>query len=322
MFVQSTCRFARWKTAFIDKIEPVNPQKQRFWMIISIAIAFLALILLSASLEGLTLDPGSRLPLADVTRNLVQGQEPDGFARFLMAVIRLLIIAGWVLLPFYIIYLILSKEARKRFLRDMLMLLPFLIILYLISVNATGSGLVEEVIPGLSQEPFELGDMPPTEEIPEYTEPPDWVTTVTSIILAATLTLLLAGLVMITWHRQRRVLMEPLRRVEREAQAAIDAIEAGGDLRDVILRCYIQMLQAVSEYRNITRSSDVTPHEFEQYLKQRGLPEDPIHQLTQLFEQVRYGGIRPGRQDERAAVASLAAIVSACQRTRVQERSA
>jgi hypothetical protein len=76
------------------------------------------------------------------------------------------------------------------------------------------------------------------------------------------------------------------------------------------------MLQAVEEYKNIRRDRDMTPHEFELALERRGLPREPIHQLTELFEQVRYGGQVPGRAEERLAVSSLSAIVSACQRTR------
>ena len=60
----------------------------------------------------------------------------------------------------------------------------------------------------------------------------------------------------------------------------------------------------------------MTPHEFERILQERGLPRGPVHDLTQLFEQVRYGGYNPGRQEERVAVSSLSAIVTACQRSR------
>jgi len=44
------------------------------------------------------------------------------------------------------------------------------------------------------------------------------------------------------------------------------------------------------------------------------LPVSPVHQLTQLFETVRYGGVTPGRKEEQVAVTSLRAIINACQK--------
>jgi hypothetical protein len=105
-----------------------------------------------------------------------------------------------------------------------------------------------------------------------------------------------------------------LRRVEKEARVALDAISAGGDLREAVIRCYLQMIEALQEYRGIHRDQDITPHEFEIILAKRGMPGEPVHQLTTLFEEVRYGTFKPGRKEEQVAIASLSAIVSACQR--------
>ncbi len=42
----------------------------------------------------------------------------------------------------------------------------------------------------------------------------------------------------------------------------------------------------------------MTPHEFEQQLQRAGLPAEPVHDLTHLFEEARYGGAGdgPGRR--------------------------
>jgi hypothetical protein len=69
----------------------------------------------------------------------------------------------------------------------------------------------------------------------------------------------------------------------------------------------------LSEQRNIQRPSHMTPREFETALAGQGLPRDPVQQLTRLFEDVRYGTRQPGEREERLALDSLAAIVSASQ---------
>jgi hypothetical protein len=58
----------------------------------------------------------------------------------------------------------------------------------------------------------------------------------------------------------------------------------------------------------------MTTHEFEEILQGKGLPDEPIHQLTLLFEDVRYGNLNPGEADETRAISSLGAIVSALRR--------
>jgi hypothetical protein len=42
----------------------------------------------------------------------------------------------------------------------------------------------------------------------------------------------------------------------------------------------------------------MTTGEFENLLETAGLPHDPIHQLTQLFDAVRYGNWKPNPADE------------------------
>lgn len=284
-------------------------------MLIFGGMALLALIMLAATLNNLRLDPGQPIQLPDLAPDVWSPDVPEGWQRILLAVFRYVMIAAWFGLPIWLAYLILSKEARKRFLRDLMAILPILILLLVLSNGQPRQPEAEEVAPSL----FEMGeiDLGAGQEyapLPEYQAPGDWVTTVTTIALSVTLTLAVAGLAFALFRRARMAKSTPLDRIRKEAQNALDAIEAGGDLRDVILRCYAQMIAALKQYRNIQRDQDMTPHEFEAYLTGRGLPKGPVRQLTQLFEQVRYGGQMPGRQDERAAINSLTAIVAACEK--------
>ena len=47
-------------------------------------------------------------------------------------------------------------------------------------------------------------------------------------------------------------------------------------------------------------------------LKDAGLPNKPLGQLTRLFEDVRYGAKVPSEKDEKQAVRCLTAIAEAC----------
>jgi hypothetical protein len=96
----------------------------------------------------------------------------------------------------------------------------------------------------------------------------------------------------------------------KEAEVARQALLAGENLADVILNCYRRMSQALQEDQGLVRDEAMTTGEFERLLVAQGVPRDPVHQLTQLFEAVRYGRWRPGAGDEQRALDSLDAILA------------
>lgn len=295
----------------------MNKITPRVRSLIIVVIALFALTLLAASLGALRFSEGKPIPANLEAPQIMDPEMPDELSRWILMIFRVVLVIAWVGLPFFIIYLILNKEARKRFLRDMIAFLPILLVLLMIATISRQDLKKEEpteMAPGAGQQ------MPSAVEgtpypLPEYVPPPAWVTTATTVAIAVGAALLIGGAVLLILRREHRR-TEPLRLVEQQAQAALDSIQSGGDLREAILRCYYQMIAALDEYRGIRRARDITPHEFENILRERGLPRGPVHELTQLFEQVRYGGYNPGRSEETVAVTSLSAIVSACQRTR------
>jgi hypothetical protein len=97
--------------------------------------------------------------------------------------------------------------------------------------------------------------------------------------------------------------------VLREAELAIQALKTGSDIRSVIVRCYFQMSQALQKERGIELEETMTARDFESLLEARGIPHDPVHNLTRLFEGVRYGRRRSGAEEEQKAVECLTAIV-------------
>jgi len=94
-----------------------------------------------------------------------------------------------------------------------------------------------------------------------------------------------------------------------EAENALQSLKTGLGLKDVIVKCYRQMSLALEKEQGIERKDSMTTREFENLLEAAGVPHDPIHQLTQLFEAVRYGNWQPNPMDERKAIHCLEAIM-------------
>lgn len=307
---------------FLDTIPLVKTRSSQARILILAGLALLALFALAATLNALEFDPGGTMPFFDFGSPVADMNVQEEWQRVALIILRVAMIVTWLLLPFGVLLLIIDKCFRKRFLRDLMFLLPLFAALYVFyNARRKMEGAPEEML----GESFRMDDLqqglqdPST--APVYTPPDPVVTNLITTLIAVLIALAVIGVVWALVRRSRlQRQAEPLRRIEKEAQSALDDIQAGGDLRDAIIRAYMQMMQAVSQYRNIQRDQHVTPHEFERSLTERGLPRQPVHQLTELFEQVRYGGARPGWAEERAAVASLSAIVSACQRERAEER--
>jgi hypothetical protein len=113
------------------------------------------------------------------------------------------------------------------------------------------------------------------------------------------------------WYKRRQ---PGLGELAETARSSALELEAGGELQDVILRCYAQMLDVLKRQRGIRRKEAMTPAEFATWLKAAGLPDRPVTRLTRLFERVRYGGISSGQAEAMEAIDCLNAIANACER--------
>jgi hypothetical protein len=297
----------------LDKIEPVIKLSRRTWLLILVGLALMAVLLLAGSLRNLTFQAGKPLTFEQMLPDMAGIENNDELTQRLIAIMRVLFILGWVLLPFYIIFLIVSPEARKRLLRDIITMLPILLLAYFLLREPPDKERLEPFEMRMESQSLEEGVTRSQEPLVFDANPSEWVVNLTAIALAIAATAFVVGILWV-YLRSRQSAPRTLTRVAEEAQAAIDAIEAGGDLRDVIMRCYFEMNRAIGDTRNLKRNADMTAHEFEAYLSEKGLPHEPIHNLTELFERVRYSTFTPGRQEERLAVSSLSAIVSAVRR--------
>ena len=283
---------------------------QKLLVVFSVGIAIVAMLLLSAGLSGLDFLPGRPFSLEGYPPFEV-GQNPPLPGRdILLFIVRVVYFLALALLPILIIWLIVSPEARKALLKQLLRLLPIFIILYLAinRLRGTLSTAVEPSFQGVASPSDGLAGSSPTDTF--AANPSQWLVLVASLGIALLLAVLVVGIAWSVWrHRRPR---HPLERLAQEAQSALDALWAGGDLKDVVIRCYLEMSRVVSEQRGIRRDQAMTPREFERYLEEKGLPGEPVRQLTRLFEEVRYGTLIPGENEKRQAVASLTAIVEVC----------
>jgi hypothetical protein len=138
--------------------------------------------------------------------------------------------------------------------------------------------------------------------------PPNWLVFLSSFLLSA----IILGVMLFLWHRFRRR-AHPLDLVAREAKKALDTINAGGDLKEGVVRYYCEMVRVVSKEKGLKRQHAMTTREFEKYLESMGLPVTHIRRLTRLFEKVRYGTRNLSKDEDNEAVSCLWAIVQACE---------
>lgn len=96
------------------------------------------------------------------------------------------------------------------------------------------------------------------------------------------------------------------------ARKTLREFESGQNWDEVIINCYIRMSEVASEQRGIYRQAAMTPLEFATKMEKAGLPAEAVRTLTNLFDEVRYGGRKADVQQRDLAVAALNAILMAC----------
>jgi hypothetical protein len=283
-------------------------ERQQARTLIYLGLALLALVLLSASLAQVNLLPGRPLPLSSIWPAIESPQELGGAGgSVIVALMRGLIGLSLVLLPVAVIYLIVSPQARKRFLTNLMIFLPILAFFYALTRLQLGDGQGRQ---GEQQTP---GQMPDGQMFTSFDDfvahPPAWLFWLASFFLLILLSALVAVTVAIL--TRRRAAPGALEQVAQQAEIALHALQAGADLRNVVIRCYLDMTRVLNEQRGIKRQAAMTPHEFQAHLERLGLPAWPVEQLTQLFEDVRYGALPPGEREAQLAVFCLQSIVKA-----------
>lgn len=258
---------------------------QRTTTLLQITIALAAFLLLAAGMGGLRFEPGQdinllalllgdgRLPTAPPTPAISGRMDFQPWMR----------VAFWLMLAFTLAYAIVSPQARKRLFMTLIFVLLVLFIADRYRDRLQEQPLEMPTVEGM-EGLLEAGPAPIPEPPPFVTDPPIWLTWAVEVAVALAFFILLWYL----WKRLRPK-PDPQSLLVDEAANALAELEAGGDLRDVVLRCYIQMTAVLKENHRVERRHAMTPREFESQLAAAGLGDEHIHQLTRLFESVRYG---------------------------------
>jgi hypothetical protein len=269
------------------------------------------ILLIAAGISDLELQPGQKftMPLSEDSFDYARSRYNSGEG--LLFLMRFLFAVAIVALPFFLLYSLFTPEGRRR----LLALLFIMAFVFVIVTNRDDPAAVEPTpVPQITGTPevFDYGEFGGLRDVvteaPE--EPPDWMlyAIVTGVaLLFATL------IVAVVWYYRKRAIENDLARLGIEMRQTIDTIEEGGDLGSSILTAYRDMSRVVRQTQGLERTGATTPHEFIQVLVGKGLPEQAVLDITQLFEQVRYGGKLASAYDEQRALDSLRAIAAACE---------
>ena len=283
-------------------------------------LSITAAILLSASVPHLNLRPG--VPLWQILQFLigefqmsiagpVSSPLPGG--QLILDLYRIIFTIALVCFPFAAILVLLSPELRRRVLRTALTLAVLFA-----AVSAVLSRQVQQQqgIEGNTLNPLPIaGSLAAESPIDESFSPErisPWIARALSLLAAMLIAGATAGIIRAV--RRSRAEARTLRRIAAHARTAIADISRGGDLGNIIIRCYADMNQVVRERRGLLRERSVTAREFTDHLLRANLPRDAVVALTRLFEKARYSAtISVSPEDQQIAVASLEAIIKACE---------
>lgn len=265
------------------------------------------LLVLAAALPGLTLLPERNY---DIPR---EAEPWDVLANL-----------GWlftVMLALYLLAFILltPREWRWRLLYAVvaLWLLAGLIVLVVWLAGERGIEFMpgSVPIPAVTPTPGPETELSPEEYEPvldaAFTPPERWVRVLVLSSVAVWCAALVFIIAWLIYTRYRPAAQPPLAQLATQAQAALDALYAGEDVRDVVLRCYFEMARVLDERQGLRRAETATPREFAARLTAWGLPAEPVHTLTRLFEEARYGSHPADDAVVQQAIASLERIVAA-----------
>jgi len=285
-------------------------QKRKiFWLL---SIVALMIFLLAVSLPGLQFQQGEVFPLlfagSGGSGEVQPPVLPSGTYRLLQGLLAFL----FILLIVHIVISLFDKAFRNRLLMNILLIASLLLLMSWLEETDQLPELGALQPPPEENLDFQDTGIDQTLSIPPEVVPQPWMLGLTIFGIAAVVAVV-AFFGFRIFSRQIASHDSPLDELGSQAQAALDEIEkAEFAFSDVIIRCYFEMSQTIQEANGIRRGQAMTTKEFGKVLLSRGFPGRPVRQLTDLFEQVRYGRRSVEPEKKQVAVESLTEIVQYC----------
>ncbi|MFZ6029412.1 MAG: DUF4129 domain-containing protein [Chloroflexota bacterium] len=286
-------------------------KRQKKTALALLAFTAIAVFVLAAVLGQVSLSEGTPVNLGH-QREMERAYELDPFlGDRLVEAIRIFMLLIAVCGPVALIYMLFTRRGR----RDLLVAVFNAALIFFLLMGLRSA--MPEELARPTPTPVEQEILATAAAIPQVegetfaAEPPEWTIWAVSVVLALLLVLIVVAVLMRFFRRQPD---GTLQEIAEEARQAIDDIQAGGDLRQIIIKCYFDMMGAVKKTRGIVRDQAMTPDEFEALLEKKGFPAGPLQRLTRLFEDVRYGTRTPAAHEEQLAILCLQEIVAACQK--------
>ena len=273
------------------------PDLYRQNLFIFIVLIVIGLILLAAGFPGMELKPGRTIPVSDVGESQ---SSPSGIPA--APEFRQLIKFPLAIFFVVIVLLIFFYFLRRIHLKHLLLLFGGLVILIYMLYLINQIKLPSTSAPIVITQDVGMQSVTPV-AASAIVNPPENLFTFVIIGLCL---LAFATFVWLFFRTTRQANNgNPL---ADEAGQAVKAFHNGECLGSVIIRCYLQMEKTLIEEEGIQRGQSLTPREFERLLIAKGLSISQIHELTRLFEQVRYGKKTLDPEDEQTAINCLTGI--------------
>ncbi len=268
-------------------------------------LAAVATILLASALPQFALKPGIPLPEWETGPHTFPVEQAPAVAVSISTLLKAILVVTVGLLLTFIAYKFIQGLSGQEILKRIFE--PALLIV-VVTLVALGFIFILTRV-HIAVQPTETETLPPSIKVngPPLGLPPTNLIWLVWIGLAVVVVLL--AIWIINWKTSQARAGDPLR---LEAERAVQALRTGLDLRNVIVQCYQQMSLALQKEQGVQREETMTVREFERLLEAQGIPNAPVHQLTQLFELARYGDRPLGAGDEQKALDCLGAIVQYC----------
>jgi hypothetical protein len=276
-------------------------------LLLMLSTATAALFLLAVSLSNTVLAPSQPVSV-EVGFGRAGPTGQAGASEWISAILRVFVSISLICLPVVLVIAMLKRHLRRQ-------IIWFLVItagLLLLARRAKRSA-------------FEFPRIGPAaitpKKVAEAAKPTAHATTSVSwawVFLIATAICLVLAALAVRRVRQRSTAPAELNNnpdLATHADAAVDALRSGQAVDETIQRCYLDMCEVLQRERSIERRSSMTPHEFQLDLERRSLPKDAVRSLTQLFEEIRYGGTLSTQTQQQLAIQCLEEIGEACRKS-------